>query len=147
MSLYSVSVQDQSLSAAAVQTLWQLRSGATRYARIREWGVSFDGVNATNVPVKCELIRQTNNGTATPYTPIRWSTMDPAALTSAATAFSGEPASGELLTPFRVTPNGGILVMQYAFDSCPVLPISSQLGFRCTAPATVNATAYVVFEE
>lgn len=147
MALYHVYAQDQSLVAATPQTLWQIRTASTRRVKIREFGISLGGTNATDVPVKCELIRYTNNGTGNTFTPLRWNQADPAALSSAATAFSGEPTASELLMPFRLTPNGGVLVMQYAPDTCPHVPVSSWVGFRCTAPAAVQATAYVIFEE
>lgn len=147
MPLYHVFVQDQGLVAATAQTLWQLRTASSRRVKIREFSVSFAGANATDIPVKCELLRYTNNGTATTFTPLRWNQADPAAITTAATAFTGEPTTSELVMPFRLTPNGGMLVMQYAPDTCPHVPVSSWLGFRCTAAAAVNATAHVIFEE
>lgn len=147
MSNYQIFVQDQALSSAAVQTLWQIRTGTTRRVFLREFSISFSGVSATEVPVKCEILRQTSSGTGSSFTPIRWDTSDPAAITTAATSFSGEPSASEILLPFRLTPNAGMLVMQYAPDVRIAVPVSSFLGLRCTAGAAVSVTSYAVFEE
>jgi len=147
MSLYHVFVQDQALVSATPQTLWQLRTGATRTIRLREFSVSFSGTNATDVPVKCELLRYSSSGTATSFTILRWNPADPAAISTAATAFTAEPTAAEMVFPFRLTPNGGVLLMQYAQDAAPIVPVSSWLGLRCTAAVAETVTSHVVFEE
>jgi hypothetical protein len=147
MPIYSVFAQDEPLAIGVAETLWQLRTQSNRQASIRELSVSFSGSNATDTPVKCEILRYSSSGTAATFTPRRWDMNDPLATTQAATAFSAEPTAGEILFPFRLTPNNGVLVMQYAQDARFSIPINSWFGFRCTAAAVVNVTTHVAFEE
>lgn len=147
MTLYTVTVDAVQLSANTVQTLWQVQAAATKRVRVVEWGISFDGVSASAVPARVELLRQSSTGTSSAYTPNKVDESDVAALASALTAFTVEPGVGAVLQQFRVTPNGGLLVLQYPFGREVQVGVGNRIGCRVLAADAVKATSYVVFEE
>jgi hypothetical protein len=147
MPLYTVTVDAQALTAATVKTMWQVVAPASRTIRIVEWGVSFDGVAAASEPVKVEIVRQGSAGTSSAGTINKVDETSVAATATSLVSFTGEPTLGSVLFQNRVTPNGGLLVMQYPFGREIVVGTSNRLGLRITADDAVNATSYVVFEE
>lgn len=147
--VYSVTTEaEEALAAATAETLVQLRGATTVKARIIEWGVSFDGVSVTAEPVRVRLLRQTTDGTGTGATEVAWDPDNPTANCTAFHTFSAEPTAGEVLADYDVHPQTGI-VIQYPLGREPVIDnaTTSRIGIDATAPATVNAVAYLVWEE
>jgi hypothetical protein len=75
-----------------------------------------------------------------------------AALATAAESYSVEPTVLTQWKQWLVTPNGGLLVIQFPLGREPVTdvsggPTTKGIGLRDTAPAVVNARAYIEFEE
>lgn len=149
-SVYSATTEgEEALGAATAETVIQLRGATVVKARIIEWGVSFDGVSVTGEPVRIRLLRQTTDGTATGATEALWDDPDaPAANCTAFHSFTAEPTAGSVLADYNVHPQAGI-VIQYPLGREPVLDnaTTSRIGIECTAPAAVNAAAYIVWEE
>lgn len=141
------------LSAATAKTLVDIISGANDSPLITELSVGFDGVTASAVPVLVELGYSTQATAGTPGasptpTLIRGRG---AAGSTAGVDYSAEPTA---LTPFKhwlVTPNGGLLVIQFPLGREPQPDLSGGTNkgifLRCTAPATVNCRGYMEFEE
>jgi len=149
MSLYLAHHRGQALAASTAKTLVQLVTPATCRARLAEFGVSFDGVTASNPPVAVDLIRQTTPGTATAFTPVPFDPAATAADTSANVNATVEPTAGSILGSWLVTPAGGLLVVQFPLDDEPVVGASGYLGLRVTPGAAIaaNATAYLRWRE
>lgn len=148
MTLYSMSVDAIALVAATAKSIAELGTAATDRARIVEWSVTFDGVTATAVPVKVEVGRfSVAVTTATTFTADKLDPADgaPAAVAKHTTTTEGAGTADDV-TIYRVPPTGG-LVMQYPLGREWVLAVSTFWRIRCTAPAGVNATFHVVWEE
>lgn len=142
------------LSAATARTLCNVITG-TRPIILVEFGVSFDGVTATAVPVLVELCGSTQGaaGTLTAFTPLPIRPMGgDASIATAGIDYTVEPTT---VTPFKhwlVTPNGGLVVIQFPlgremFGTSGAASAGKGILIRCTAPAAVNARGYMEFEE
>lgn len=147
------------LAAATAKTIMYLNTAAASDLSVTELGVGFDGVTASAVPALVETLYGTAASNSTPgtgstsFTPGQtrgWPTMS--AATTAANACSSEPT---VLTSHRqwlVTPNGGLIVVQFPLGREPTGLVTAatagkQLAYRVTAPAIVNTRGYVEFEE
>lgn len=51
------------VGAAVTKTILAVRPAANDRLRISSWGVGFNGTSATDNPILCQLVRQTNTGT------------------------------------------------------------------------------------
>lgn len=141
------------LSSATAKTLVNIISATNDAPLITELGVSFDGVTASATPVLVELCYSTQGAAGTPGaspTPTLLRGKGAAAST-AGIDYSAEPTT---ITPFKhwlVTPNGGLLVIQFPLGREAQADQSGgtnkAICLRCTAPAAVNARAYIEFEE
>ena len=149
--LYTCQIKDEALASAATETLLQVAAAATKRFRVVEFGVSFDGVSAGDAPVDVDLLRQTTAGTAstTGVAPVEWDEAGEAALASFSHDFTVEPTAGDVLGSWQVTPNGGLLVLQYPLGREPVVGLSGRIALRATTATDVtpNASAYLVIEE
>lgn len=148
-SVYSITGEaEEALAAATAETVLQLVGHASVKARIVEWGVSFDGVSAVAEPIRIRLVRQTTAGTATGASEVMWDPDNPTASCLGFHSFSAEPTYGDILVDMDVHPQAGI-VMQYPLGREPVIDNSttSRLGLVVTAPAIVNAAAWLAWEE
>lgn len=147
MSIYAANIDQVALAAGVAKTVLELATPATVRPVLLSWWVEFDGVNASAVPVKVELLRATGAITGTTITPEKYTDFAPASnLTVRHTATAeGTPASSSLEI-HRVHPQGGLLI-QYPMGREPQAPVSSFLRLRCNSPAVVNVTVGMVWEE
>ena len=60
------------LAAGTTKTVLQVATPSTTDIRLIGWGVSFDGVSGTAIPVICQLIQTDTAATVTAYTPDLW---------------------------------------------------------------------------
>ncbi len=136
------------LVAATTKTVIQITS-VTRPVKVTEWSISFDGATPADEPVLVEVLRQTTAGTGgTSVTPRKRVDYVSTATTTAKTGPSAEPTAGDVLETYYLTPNGGLLVIQYPEGGEIVVPASGRLAIRATAPSNaVNAAAWVGWEE
>ena len=139
------------LAAATAKTVLNIINSATSLTRLCELSVSFDGVTPTAVPVLVELCYSTqatagtNPGTFTPPQ-IRGATRAPQAL--GARNYSVEPTVLTVWKSWLVPAFNGLLVLQFPLGREPEQIVASDgLLLRCTAPAVVNVTGYLEFEE
>lgn len=115
MSVYTTEISDVALVAATEQTILQIRA-VTRSALITEWSVSFDGVTLGDTPCLVRLARSTTAATGTTGAANKRVSHAAAATTTVKHTVTVEPTLGDVLETFYVTPNGGLLVMQYPQD-------------------------------
>ena len=141
-------------TGAAIKTLLQIATPSTENLKVVEWGISFDA-SAAATPILVELLQTDVAATSgTSLTPTVFSPSDaPASLCvggTGATCFSpsaeGTIAAVRELDVQLVAPTNQY-VKQFPLGREPVIPISKFLRIRVTAPATVNAIAYIVWEE
>jgi uncharacterized protein YccT (UPF0319 family) len=145
--IYVASADQVALAAATAKTIMEVATPSTRTVRLISWSVEFDGVTATAVPVKVELLRASAVITGTTFTAVKYNDPNaPAALATARHTATAEGTVTDQIEVHRVPPTSGI-VIQYPLGREPEAPISNALRIRCTAPAIVNATVTMAWEE
>jgi hypothetical protein len=143
-----MTVSNVALVAATAKTLAELGTSATDRAKIKQWWIEFDGTSSTAVPVKVEAQRASAG--VTTATTLAGEKLDAADGTAAIVSKhsttvegAGTLNGGEIHV---VPPTTGI-VMQYPLGGEVVLGVSTFWRIRATAPANVNATFGVIWEE
>lgn len=147
MGVYTARDSAVALVAATTKSIVQVVAGSTKPLRVIEIGISFDGTSGSATPVAVDVLRQTTAGTSSALTIVQENPQTEAQIATALKTFTAEPTAGDLLRTWYVTPAGGLFVMQFPLGREPVIGVSGRLGIRCNAPAVVNATAYITFEE
>lgn len=151
--IYVVNVDAVALVAATAKTILELQPTATvRGGALIEWWVEFDGVTASAVPVKVELVRASAAATGTTAGVANSSKFTDFASTGIVVAkhtISAEGTATEIVEVHRIPPTSGYS-KQYPLGREPQIPVSGTfpgLRLRCTAAAGVNVTAGMVWEE
>jgi len=149
-----------SLSAATKKTLWYINAAAANQPSICEIAVAFDGVTASAVPALVEFCNGTKATNSTPgtgsssFTPVQvrgWPAQ--ASAQTAANTITSEPTVYTTNKQFLLSPNGGLLVIQFPLGrewtglASGTSASGNQLALAVTAPATVNARSYSEHEE
>lgn len=150
MARYTITTEgEEALAAATAETILQLRGATTTKAKLIEIGVSFDGTSPTAEPVRIRVLRQTTDGTATGASEEKDDPDDPTAGCTGFHSFTAEPTAGGVLRDFELHPAGLPFVLQWPLGREPVLDdaTTSRVGIECTAPAVVNATGWITWEE
>ena len=137
------------LSAATAKTVLQLTAPTNHRVKILGYGVFFDGTSTTAEPVEVVLQRQSTAGTMTSLTPAKLD--DSLAETLQSTAqhtATAEPTSvsNGTLDVIEVHPQQGYEKL-YPLGQEPIIGGGDRVGIICTAPATVNVRAKLIFEE
>lgn len=147
-------------TGTAIKTLLQLKPGATKNAKIVEYGISFDG-STSATPIRVELLETDVAATVTAHGASGIVKTDDNALTG------GDPttaliAVGTTSTGFTATAEGTITtsrvfdaqlvsptnqyVKQFPLGREPVIQVSMFGRIRVTATAAVLAYCYLVVE-
>ncbi len=150
MAHFSINVTGEAIAASTVETVLQVVASATKPVRLSRWGISFNGVDAADQPVRVELLRLTSAGTSSAYTPKKLDPASEAPLAAGRTAHTAEPTADDVLEVHYVTPAGGNLVEVYSAgypDERPVVAPNGRLGIRVLAVDAVNVNAFLIFEE
>jgi len=145
----TTAVQAKTATGTAIKTLLQLTAPATTRFRVISWGISFDG-SAAATPGAVELITTGTvaGGTPTAVTPTLWDSGDPA---SQVTAGFGPTTEGTITTTRLfdgqlVAPTSQY-VREFSLGREPVVAASQVLRVRVHFAATVNALAWIHWEE
>lgn len=146
MAKFVAQSEGEALTASTTKTCVQYVAPSTTTARVRAWGISFDGVTAANVPGSIELLRQTTAGTASALTLVDWGPNALTAQGSAQKTFTVEPTAGNILHSLKLTPNGGTYETYYGDDG-PEVPTSGRIGVRANFASNVNCTVWMLVEE
>lgn len=148
------------LTAATAKTILYVNSAAANQPSFVEFCVSFDGTTATNTPALVELVYGTKATNSTPgtgsttFTPLQlrgWPAQTSAQ--AAANNCTSEPTVLTSIKQWLVSPNGGLLCIQFPLGREPTGIASGaaisgiQVGLRVTAPQAVNTRAYAEYEE
>lgn len=141
------------LVAATAKTLLNYISGANDAGLLTQFSASFDGVTASAVPVLVEPCFSTQGAAGTPGTSPTPTLLrgKGAAGSTAGVDYSAEPTT---LTPYDhmlLTPNGGLLVIQFPLGQEAQADLSGGTNkahaIRFNAPANVNCRAAARWEE
>jgi hypothetical protein len=148
------------LTAATAKTIWYVNAAAANQPTFVEFAVAFDGVTASNTPALVEIVYGTKASNSTPgtgsttFTPLQtrgWPVQT--SQQTAANACSSEPTVLTTNRQWLLSPNGGLLVIQFPLGREPTAIASgtaasgNQIGMRVTAPQTVNVRGYCEYEE
>lgn len=149
MPLYIARISGEPVATAATETLVQVVTGATRRVKIKEWGISFDGADATKTPIQVDLLRQTTAGTSAALTVVQNDPADPAVISTALKTFTAEPTASDVLWSEQLSPAGGFDRVQLPLGEEIIVAVSTRIGLRVIVPSgsNCNATAYIKFEE
>lgn len=151
-SVFSATTEaEEALAAATAETVIALIGATQVKAKIVEFGVSFDGTSATAEPVRIRMVRTTaDDGTSTAATEVQFSDPDnPTPNCAAKHSYTAEPTkASQAMAEWQVHPQAG-LVMQYPLGREPGLDntTSNGIAIEVTAPAVVNCSAYIIWEE
>ena len=97
--------------------------------------------------MQVRLLRQTDAGTASALTPVKNdNSIAETLLTTAQHDVTVEPTASDVLCCAEVHPQSGY-VHQYRPGEEPIIGGADRVGLEATAPAVVNARAYIKFEE
>ena len=144
------------LVAATTKTVLQVATPSTTDIRVIGWGVTFDGVVGTAIPVICELIDGDAAATVTTLTPDGWGNSTAAAsLCIGGATATGYNASGEgsamsvvrALDAEHVHPQSGYGVYFPEVRVQPRVAASRFLKIRCKAAASVNVLPWILWAE
>lgn len=139
------------LTAATAKTILNLINSSTGLVRVVGFSVSFDGVTASAVPAVVELCQSTQAGAGTPGTAPTIVQGRGPTRTVQATAQQGYTAEPTALTAFQryfVPAFNGLLAIQFPLGREPEMVTASRgLCLRVTAPAVVNVSGWLEFEE
>lgn len=140
------------LSAATPKTVLCVIAPAQFGIDLKTIEIGFDGVSASAVPVLCEVMTSTLATNSTPGTGNTTGTVRQVygrAITAGFTGFYGSTSEPTVLTAidsFTLTPNGGLVIRDWALGQTFDTDVSTGVVLRCTAPAAVNVRATMVFE-
>ncbi len=142
------------LVAATTKTVLQVATPSGSDIRLNGWGVSFDGISGTAIPVICQLIDgDVAASSGTSLTPDLWDTGYPASSCVGGAALTGYNFGTEgVMTTVRaidsqhVHPQAGYAVW-WPEAHRPRVTVSRFLRIRCKAPAGVNVIPWVAWQE
>lgn len=142
-----VTSADVALAAATAKTVLGVRAPATFGLDLLRWDISFNGVTASAVPVLVELCSWSSatTGTSTAATPVQTAGRAIVHGTTAGQNFTVEPTALVVLESRLITPNGGIVIEEFAFDGGFDNDVSAGFAIRCTAVAIVSLRAGLYF--
>lgn len=144
--LYSAEVGAAvALVAATAKTVLSVIAPAQFGVDLRKYRISFDGVTASAVPVLCELVSWTTDGTGTSGTVVQTSGRAVTAGFTTKYNYSAEPSTPTLIERFTLSPNGGTVIYDFPYGDSPDTAVSQLIGIRLTAPAIVNANCTMWF--
>lgn len=140
---------EEALATGVAETVIALIGAANTRAKVVEWGIAFDSTSATAEPVVIRLVQITTDGTATNAAKKTWSQGANVANCTGRHSYTVEPTKDA--APYAVYechPQAG-MIMQYPLGRELQLPADATdgVGIEVTAPAGVNAVAYIVWEE
>jgi hypothetical protein len=149
---YSVSTGAAvSLSASTAKSVLGIQAPEEFGLDLKKLWFGFTGVTASEAPVLCEICYATyaTNGPGTnssSVTPAQLYGRTITAGVTAARSWSSEPTELTVLAEFPLTPNGGTLLYDFPLGDTPDCAPEHGFVLRCTAAASVNVRASMVFE-
>jgi hypothetical protein len=145
-------------TGTAIKTMLQVRLASGITAKIKEWGISFDG-SAAATPIECELLETgtvfatVTASVANDITRLNPLEQDPTTgLITVSTTGTGYTASSEgSITAsremdFQLVAPTNQYVKQFPLGLEPIVNAASSLRIRVTAGAAVNCYCYVILD-
>src|SRR5215475_1078376 len=118
MSLFSAATDQQVVSTSALATILEVDQAASRVLTLKQWSIEFDGVTASNTPVRVQLCIVTATSAAgTAVTPASMKN-NQAAVGASAKRVPATEGTVTVLEEHRVPPTSGLLI-QYPLGEEP----------------------------
>lgn len=138
-------------STTAAKTIIGVKSNAAFGIDLRKIAIGFDGVTAANAPVLVELVYATFATNApgtnsTSVTPAQTYGRVIASGVTAAVNWTAEPTVLTVLKQYLLTPNGGLVIEEFAPDHGFDTALGEGLAIRVTAAVTVGVRATMEWE-
>ena len=150
-SVYAVTTEgEEALAAATAECVVRVGGATAVKAKIIEWGVATDGVSATAEPIRIRLIRTSSDGTSSAATETQVSDPDnPTANCVGTHSFTAEPTKSDVIIETELHPQGDRIQEQFPLGREPGLDnaTTSCIAIEAVAPAVVNITGYIIWEE
>ncbi len=139
------------LAAATTKSIQGVRGNAAFGVDLRRFEVGFDGVTASAVPVVvslcyCTFATNPPGTNSTSRTPAQIYGRVATHGFTAASNWTVEPTVLTVLDEFLLTPNGGLLVVEFGSEKSYDSAFSEGFVLACNAPAIVNVRSSMVFE-
>lgn len=136
------------LTASTARTVLGVKSNAAFGIDLRKLAIGFQGVTATDNPVLVELCYATFATNApgtnsTSVTPAQTYGRTVASGVTAAATWTAEPTVLTVLKSYLLTPNGGLLIEEFAPDHGFDTALGEGLAIRVTPGTTISAGALV----
>ena len=150
MALFSAAADAMAVNTGSLQTLLEVDQIASRVMTLKQWSIEFDGVTASNVPIRVQLgIVTATSAVGTAVTAQAMRQNQPA-LAAAGKKLPASEGTFVVLEEHRVPPTSGLLI-QYPLGEEPwvigAAATASGLAIRAQAGAAVNATCTMEWEE
>jgi hypothetical protein len=145
---YSIATPaDVALAAATAKTVLGVRAPASFGLSLDKWSLSFNGVTASAIPVLVELCSWSSatTGTSTAATAAQTAGRAIVHGTTGGYNFTVEPTVLAVLKTYLLTPNGGLIIEEFAPDAGYDNDVSAGFAIRCTAAAIVSLRAVLEF--
>jgi hypothetical protein len=154
MSLFSATADQMVVTTGAITaagaTTLEVDQAASRVLTLKQWSIEFDGVTASNTPVRVQLgIVTAASAAGTVITPNAMR-QNQAAVAAAAKKSPATEGTFVIIEEHRIPPTTGILI-QYPLMEEPWIigaaSAASGVSIRAAASVAVNATATMEWEE
>ena len=140
--VYNIALDADGTSSGTLP-LFQLIAPASRYLWVLQWSISGKSVNASDIPIRVEWVRQTSAGTSAGTITPAARGQYPAALMTVNKSFSAEPTDGGVIVdgPYYVSPVGGLFFLQSLKEREVEVANSGRLGLRIVCPQSTSVRA------
>lgn len=144
---FGILIQPTIATGTALKTLLQLIAPSDQDVALRELGISFAGVDATDAPILVQLMLQTTAGTMTSLTVLHTDRrLTSNFRTTAQHTATAEPTASTVLRSWYVHPQCGLIV-PFRDDAPLIVLAGTRLGLTVTAADGVNCQPHLIFEE
>jgi len=131
----------------ASRTILQLKAPTNQRAALLVFSVSFDGTSATAQPVQVSLVKQTSSAPgAAAATEIKDGPGSETIQCVVVKNSTADPGTQAVHRRYEVHPQSG-LERVFGPDEEIIIAGGEYLGIVCNAPAAVNVTGHIVWEE
>lgn len=134
--------------STSTKTVIRANAPTNQRGKLKEWGISFDGISNTAAPILVQLLRVTTDGTMTSLTPTKDDNglSETIQFTGGHTA-SAEPTPGDILRSIYIHPQTGRDYVS-PFGEEIMIPGGTKIAIRVVTPgAGADCAAYFKIEE
>lgn len=126
-------------STTSTKTIALILAASSSWLEVVEATITWQGTNAAHVPVLCQLVKITADGTSTAVTPRKVLAADADAIRSTAGKnYTVEPTVGDVMDEQVLSPNNGLYIWNQSNIGFIQLKAGEGLAVRVVTPANDN---------